>query len=141
MAAVTYLHQEPHRTGPTSRPVLRVVATDPAPCRPTRATFVRRRVVCAVALVVLGVGVVAVTAQAGEALRGGPLAASERDPAARPTTSGDGRLEVRVQPGDSLWSIATRLAPGDDPRPVVDALSKARGGAPLVPGERIVWAR
>ena len=27
-----------------------------------------------------------------------------------------------VEPGDTLWSIARRVAPGHDPRPVVDAL-------------------
>ncbi len=36
-----------------------------------------------------------------------------------------------VEPGDTLWSIARRVAPGRDPRPVVDGLIKAndlRGG-------------
>ena len=30
-----------------------------------------------------------------------------------------------VEPGDTLWSIARRVAPGRDPRPVVDALVEA----------------
>ncbi len=30
-----------------------------------------------------------------------------------------------VQPGDTLWSIARRVAPGRDPRPVVDGLVEA----------------
>jgi hypothetical protein len=42
-----------------------------------------------------------------------------------------------VQPGDSLWSIALRLKPGDDPRPVVDELSRRAGGAALRPGQRL----
>jgi hypothetical protein len=46
-----------------------------------------------------------------------------------------------VQPGDSLWSIAARLEPDRDPRPLVDALADSRGGAPLVPGEVITRAR
>jgi len=36
-----------------------------------------------------------------------------------------------VEPGDTLWSIARQVAPGRDPRPVVDGLIKAndvRGG-------------
>ena len=36
-----------------------------------------------------------------------------------------------VEPGDTLWSIARRVAPGRDPRPVVDAMVEAndlRGG-------------
>ena len=41
------------------------------------------------------------------------------------------RVTYVVQPGDTLWSVARRLAPGRDPRPVVDGLIEAndvRGG-------------
>jgi Tfp pilus assembly protein FimV len=41
------------------------------------------------------------------------------------------RVTYVVQPGDTLWSIAQRVAPGQDPRPVVDRLIEAndvRGG-------------
>jgi hypothetical protein len=31
---------------------------------------------------------------------------------------------VTVLPGDSLWSLAQRVAPGADPRDVVDAISR-----------------
>ena len=44
---------------------------------------------------------------------------------------------MTVRPGDTLWSIVTRLAPDDDPRPLVDELSEARDGAPLQVGEHI----
>lgn len=44
---------------------------------------------------------------------------------------------VVVQPGDTLWSIALRLRPGHDPRPLVDQLAARRGSGPLRPGERI----
>jgi LysM domain-containing protein len=43
-----------------------------------------------------------------------------------------------VQPGDSLWSIAQRLDPGSDPRPVVARLASQAGGDTVVPGERLV---
>jgi Tfp pilus assembly protein FimV len=35
------------------------------------------------------------------------------------------RVHYVVEPGDTLWSIARRVAPGRDPRPVVDALVEA----------------
>ncbi len=47
---------------------------------------------------------------------------------------------VVVQSGDSLWSIAQRLAPGSDPRSVVARLArlnKLADGAQLVPGQQL----
>jgi hypothetical protein len=43
-----------------------------------------------------------------------------------------------VQPGDTLWAIATRLAPEIDPRITVDRLERIREGGPLRAGEHIV---
>jgi hypothetical protein len=46
-----------------------------------------------------------------------------------------------VQPGDTLWGIARQVAPGRDPRPVVDGIVKAndlRGG--LQAGQELVVA-
>jgi nucleoid-associated protein YgaU len=42
-----------------------------------------------------------------------------------------------VRPGDTLWSIAERLHPGSDPRPVVAEMEAALPPGPLVPGERV----
>jgi LysM repeat protein len=44
---------------------------------------------------------------------------------------------VTVAPGDTLWSIAERVAPNTDPRAEVAALQKRNGltGVDLVPGE------
>jgi hypothetical protein len=44
-----------------------------------------------------------------------------------------------VEPGDTLWTIADRLAPDADPREVVDALVAARGTTQVLPGETITW--
>jgi hypothetical protein len=104
------------------------------PRRPVPATTYRRRRAVAAGL---GVAVVLVAAQAGGALGDTPLAVPERRPAVEPARP----ARVVVGPGDSLWSIAERLEPGEDPRPIVDALAEARGGAPLIPGETIVWPR
>ncbi len=117
MAAVTITAVPGHRAGPTTRPY-----------RPaTRTVYLRRRVIA----VLLGMVLMVVMAQAGAALGGSTLAAPERSPAVLEHTI--------VRPGDSLWSVAQRLAPGEDPRPVVDALEQARHGAALVPGERVEW--
>lgn len=91
------------------------------------ATYWRRRAV----VVLQAVALVLVMARAGAALGGSTPAAPERHPAHVASTI--------VRPGDSLWTVAGRLAPGRDPRPVVDALSDARHGTVLTPGETIRW--
>ena len=60
---------------------------------------------------------------------------------------GDGREPIPaartsyvVRGGDTLWSIAERVAPGEDPRPLVDAIvteNRVDAGA-LVPGSTLV---
>ena len=45
---------------------------------------------------------------------------------------------VVVQPGDTLWSIATWLDPGADTRRLVDQLSGLAGSTVLRPGQRLV---
>ena len=116
------------RADPTIRPAPRASAT----------TYRRRRA----AAVGLALAIVVVAAQAGGALGDSPLAVSERRPASLSAISSeDGPVAYVVEAGDSLWSIAEELAPGEDPRPMVDALSEARDGAPLIPGETIYLPR
>jgi hypothetical protein len=43
----------------------------------------------------------------------------------------------RVQPGDTMWSIATRLDPAGDPRPIADALQSELGGTNLQVGSEL----
>jgi hypothetical protein len=99
--------------------------------RTSRTTFLRRRI----AIAVLALGVVVVAGQAGAALGSSPLTA----PGRRPTASSV--RTIVVQPGDTLWVIAERLAPGQDPRPVVDELAAVYGNQPLQPGETLHWSR
>ena len=96
--------------------------------RPSAATYWRRRAVA----VAVGLVALVMAGKAGAALGGSPLAVPERRPAVSQSVA---------QPGDSLWSIAAKLRPGTDPRPVVDELTAARGGAPLVPGEVVTLPR
>src|SRR5262249_13253308 len=127
MAAVLQLDTFPvsarpphHRAGAYRQPSLRPAR------RPGRAVLRRRRLIAALA----GLGLVPTVARAGAAFEGSTLATPERLPHVR---------SVVVQPGDSLWSIARELAPGRDPRAVVDAFVKARGTAAVEPGETLTW--
>lgn len=48
--------------------------------------------------------------------------------------------EVVVQPGDTLWAIAQRVAPGQDPRPVIDRIRElnALPSAELQAGQQLL---
>jgi hypothetical protein len=123
------------RQRPTTLPRHAVAAGSARVVSP--ATYWKRRLV----VVLLAVALVLVMARAGAALGGSTPAAPERHPA---HSSAQSSVESRaastvVRPGDSLWTVAERLVPGDDPRPVVDALSEARHGTVLTPGETISW--
>mgnify|MGYP006273200685 CR=1 FL=1 len=98
----------PGRTSRSARP-LRAAASAPAGRR-----VARRRGVLAAAVLVLSVGVVALragSAEAGEATR-------ERVAAPR---------FVIARTGDTLWSIAMRLAPATDTTELVDRLVALNG--------------
>jgi hypothetical protein len=47
-------------------------------------------------------------------------------------------MVVEVAPGDTLWTIARRLQPSGDVRPLVDRLAAAHGSTVLQVGERIM---
>jgi LysM domain len=93
--------------------------------RTTPATYRRRRIVA----VLLALAVVVGVGRVGATLGGSPLVTPERPPASQSVDT------YVVQPGDSLWSIAQAMAPGSDPRPLVDDIIRERGDAPLRPGE------
>jgi nucleoid-associated protein YgaU len=50
------------------------------------------------------------------------------------------RASYVVREGDTLWTIAREIAPGSDPRPVVDLLLATNGvdAGRLVPGQTLV---
>ena len=60
------------------------------------------------------------------------------DPLTHSGSPGAPSARYVVQPGDTVWSIATDMADGGDVRPVVDAIIDVRGNAPLQPGEKIL---
>jgi nucleoid-associated protein YgaU len=45
-----------------------------------------------------------------------------------------------VREGDTLWSIARGVLPGEDPRPLVDAIAAANGvdAGAIVPGQTLL---
>jgi hypothetical protein len=128
MAAVLQL--EPRFDEPVA-PVrrLRLVEMDrqyrPRPARShQRAVYRRRRVLAAL----VGLGLVLTIARAGATLGGSSLATPERLPHVQ---------QVVVAPGDTLWSIARRAAPGHDVRPIVDAIVRTLGTSAVVAGQSI----
>jgi hypothetical protein len=66
---------------------------------------------------------------------GGPLTTAGRSASESPRLIT--RSKAIVQPGDTLWSIARRVQPTGDVRPLVSALIDEYGGRPLQVGETI----
>ena len=109
--------------------------------RPSPAVYRRRRLavlLCAATLVAFGwLGLHWLTGLSG----GGPLTAAGQ-PGAEVTTELHTELvtasRVIVQPGDTLWSIARRVQPTGDVRPLVARIAAQRDGRALQVGETIV---
>jgi LysM repeat protein len=137
MAAIVQPHRLPHpseRRAP-ARPDLRlVVGGGPARSAPSPVAVVTLVVV---ALLVAAVGAVAVGRGALAGFAPEPVGATAAPAPAGAVPPADAEIVV-VQPGDTLWSIARRLVPGGDVRPLVDRLAAANGGTVLQPGQQLV---
>jgi len=119
--------------------------TPPVPTSSLHKTAPNTRTVERAARSGLGINVLAAVALAaaillvfiafaGDAAATGPVGAAPVE-----STPVDTIEIYVVQPGDTLWSIADGLAsPGEDVRPLVDALNDIAGGASLEIGDRLV---
>jgi hypothetical protein len=105
---------------------------------PDRATRIRRRrlaLLVALIVIVVLLGLLAVQVVGWVADVDGSPSPEPLDGTARTLVADQ---EYIVQPGDTLWSIATEIAPDRDPREVVDALRAANGGPELEVGDRLI---
>ena len=125
----------------------RVALGPSAPVRvaPTVRTLRRRRLMVLLAAVTTAVLLVLAASRAAATFRDVPASVPERRPVpALDATAGSAATAARraasgyvVQPGDTLWSIARRLQPEGDVRPLVDQLVDLNGGTDLAVGQRL----
>lgn len=117
--------------GATERaPARRPAPVHPRPRRRLSATTRRRRL-----LFTLGAAAVVGALALPVAALGGRPATAPRAPSTAVVVPGS--TVYVVQPGDTLWSIASALDHGGDPRPLAEAIAKETGSSVVVPGERI----
>jgi hypothetical protein len=111
------------------------------PVRLDDAIYWRRRVVVALAGLFLLAGMAAATSRVVGGLTGSAVRSSAEPGSTAAMVSsltGDPASRIYVvEAGDTLWSIAEELAPGSDPRPIVDRLAERAGGSSLRPGQRL----
>ena len=135
MAAIVQPHRIPVTHSP-SRPDLRLIqggrgaAGAPPAAFPLRIALLSFLTVFTVLFLSIAIG-------------RGAFGALSPAPAATPATvsagagAGSGQV-IRVRAGDTIWSIARRLRPTGDVRPLVDQHVRAHGSATLQAGDRLV---
>lgn len=117
-----------------ARPHLRLIEGGAGAPATSRSVYLRRRVLAFLLMVAC---VVAVAVGAQTALRS--LVASPGGGASIAPGVTQSSGDLRVQPGDTLWSIAAGVTPaGEDIRATVDRLVEANGGSALVVGQQLV---
>ncbi len=120
--------QPPSVFRPAPEPVVPIDAGDavraPVVRRESERVYRRRRMTVLTLVVGLVLGIVSFSRQAD----------------ATPTPEGEAAaaVEVIVEPGDTLWSIAHELQPRGDVRDLVGELARIVDPAALQPGQRIV---
>ena len=113
----------------TRRPVR--LATTRLPARPHPSVAVRRRRAALTLVVLVALGILL---GAGSLAGAGQAPATPRTQVRLDATAVASATHV-VQPGDTLWSVARRIQPDGDIRPLVARLRAAHGPGPLLPGQ------
>ncbi len=115
-------------------PQLRVPTLRSARRRPSEAVYRRRRLVALFCIVSFAFLAWSGLRQLADTSGDGPLTVAGRSATAPQLI---GRSKAIVQPGDTLWSIARRVQPSGDVRPLISVLIDTYGGQPLQVGETI----
>jgi hypothetical protein len=92
------------------------------------------------AMVMAAVAAVVVATLLSLGIGSGAFSALVPTPGSAPAT-GAAATVVVVEPGDSIWSIARRVQPSGDVRPLVHRIIQANGSGPLHPGQELVVPR
>ena len=133
---------EPHRIPVApQRPTLRLVPAvggRPVDVPVDLGLGVAHLVAVVVALVVVMIGELAIGNGSLAGLAPGPAATGSAEAAAQAGQAPAGTQLVEVEVGDTLWSIARRIQPTGDVRPLVDELVALNGSAALLPGDQVV---
>lgn len=116
------------RPAPAGRPQLRLIPGGRSP-QAMAATYRRRRAVAALVLVTAVVLVVQLLGLAADAAGGWAA------PDARPLEGAS--VVVEAEAGDTLWTIARRVHPEGDVRPVVEAMVADRGDPAIQVGDQV----
>jgi hypothetical protein len=117
MAAVAPNRQYQPLRQSQARPNLRLVWSQPDVHRHAPGVYRRRRVVASI----LVIATLALVFAGVSWMRSGESAAAGSE------VEGPATVEWQVGPGDTLWSIASEVKPGEDVRPMVEALSRSHG--------------
>ena len=128
---------------PPFGPALRVLEGGRAPARVAqRATYRRRRSVALGLLATLVVALVLLVGAVSTRLAGGghPSSAAGANPPTSAVALSAAEVAATswvVAPGDTLWSIAARVAPDADVRATVDRLVQLNGNDPIAVGQHL----
>ena len=129
------------------RPQLQLIAGRPeyldsdlemSSARCAQSTYWRRRLAC-LTLLVAGAWLVATVAADlfGVSAVERPLVQQTVFESAAGETLAAGQIVI-VKPGDTLWSIARKLQPTGDLRPLVDRIAKINNGHSLIAGQALL---